>query len=180
MDVVPPAFPTSVPGTSARSGPFPRQGVPSRPELPTACGAGFWALPRNSDTSTLGAQHRVARPGKEVQVAGLGGCCCIVTGLSASWLIRASETQPTWALPSCRARGTQAARCHCPHGQPGLQGHQPLRQQWGPSHTPAHVRTLTLAPTRTCSHTLTRTPPPYSRGGPSGPGIPDGGLACLP
>lgn len=32
-----------------------------------------------------------------------------------SWLIRASETRPAWALPSCRAQGAQATRRHCPH-----------------------------------------------------------------
>lgn len=103
--------------------------APSRPKLPTACGAWFWAFPRNSETSTLGAQTKApcghdagTRPGKEVQVAGLGDGCCIVPGLSASWLMRASETQPTWAVPSCQARGTQATRCHCLHSAASTAG----------------------------------------------------------
>lgn len=79
-------------------------------------------FPGNSETRLLGAQPRapcghdpVTRPGKGVQVAGRGGGCCVVTGVSASGRTRASETQTAWALPGCRARGTPATRCHCPH-----------------------------------------------------------------
>lgn len=100
-----------------RAAASPHQGVLPGAELPAACSAWFWAFPRHSETSTLGAPRghdAGTRPGKEVQVAGLGGCC-VVTGSSASWLIRASETRPAWAPPSCRAQGAQATRRHCPH-----------------------------------------------------------------
>lgn len=112
-----PPFPRQSWESLRRAAASPHQGVLPGAELPAACSAWFWAFPRHSETSTLGAPRghdAGTRPGKEVQVAGLGGCC-VVTGSSASWLIRASETRPAWAPPSCRAQGAQATRRHCPH-----------------------------------------------------------------
>lgn len=132
-----PPFPRQSWESLRRAAASPHQGVLPGAELPAACSAWFWAFPRHSETSTLGAPRghdAGTRPGKEVQVAGLGGCC-VVTGSSAK-LADQSQRNPTCvgsaqlpgtgcpghqaSLPTqcsqdCRATGPRSSRGGGPH-----------------------------------------------------------------